>query len=329
MKSKNLYTGTAHDGKGANEFYRKFPAGANISDIFSSLTPHLDAKHPAHSPIFDTLVHRTDIVNAIPGLPKLSSQPKQMFQLSDEVLTSMTEEEVAATYNDMKELGIGKPPYEVYSIAVSAKHCIKPYDQNTGRQIGLSPDKAKMIIVYHIDHVSEILIMEIPELKEKFGLRNFKKDFDQGRETWEYNDADVVLDKKTRENLSDFDVKTIAESMPIAAMRLEVLLIVLLATKNVEKTVTHNRLARFGVGKQRAEYTTTLKIGKVTEHYDGLPATGRSVRPHLRRGHIRNQRHGPGNVWIKRVFVQPTFVNCDDDFVNSRTAYNVSMEKSK
>jgi hypothetical protein len=36
---------------------------------------------------------------------------------------------------------------------------------------------------------------------------------------------------------------------------------------------------------------------------------------HLRRGHPRQQRFGKGHTAIKRIWIAPTFVNADDNYV--------------
>jgi hypothetical protein len=51
-----------------------------------------------------------------------------------------------------------------------------------------------------------------------------------------------------------------------------------------------------------------------------------SKAPHLRRGHIRQRQHyGPGNHFVKKIWIAPVFVNADPDFVNQRAAYNVAV----
>jgi len=105
---------------------------------------------------------------------------------------------------------------------------------------------------------------------------------------------------------------------------LMIIFIVLLSTRNIVKETRRNKLAKFGVGKQKHEYVTTLKIGKITEYEyeDGTP-TGRHVRAHLRRGHIRHQSYGPEHAFHRTIFIEPVFVNSDREFV-PRDAYNVT-----
>ena len=105
-------------------------------------------------------------------------------------------------------------------------------------------------------------------------------------------------------------------------------LIVLLATKNTIKTT--EKIKRHGPKSRKRpreyEYVTTIKIGKITETMRSEGSSGISVRPHLRRGHIRSQHFGVGNKEIKKIFIQPVFVNADEDWIaNERRAYKVTV----
>lgn len=106
-------------------------------------------------------------------------------------------------------------------------------------------------------------------------------------------------------------------------------LIVVLASKNVIKKQEVND-ARAKNHQQREDSksytsTTTIKVGNITEYIGNKPeGSGRTVRAHLRRGHIRGVRHGEGRKEIKKVFIQPCFVNADRDWVATpRKSYNV------
>ena len=107
------------------------------------------------------------------------------------------------------------------------------------------------------------------------------------------------------------------------------LLIVALATKNVDRKNKPNTMAKQAIKptaiKKDYEYTTTLTIGKVlgAEREGGGDTGGWKVRPHLRRGHIRDQKYGPRLEFTKQIFIQPVFVNAADNLVLHRKAYNV------
>jgi hypothetical protein len=110
--------------------------------------------------------------------------------------------------------------------------------------------------------------------------------------------------------------------------KVEQLLIVLLATKNAHKITRVDKLACMGIGTKRHHrfaYTTTISVPTDTKDDEHLATPGKPKRAHLRRGHIRRQRFGPGFEFIKKIWIAPIFVNADEDFVDSRGAYNVSL----
>ena len=91
-----------------------------------------------------------------------------------------------------------------------------------------------------------------------------------------------------------------------------------------------SKLAQLGIGKKRPEprysYTTTISISYADIQDDGTGTRpGHTKRPHLRRGHVREQHWGPANQFVKKIFVEPIFVNSDGEFVSSlRERYNIS-----
>jgi hypothetical protein len=53
-----------------------------------------------------------------------------------------------------------------------------------------------------------------------------------------------------------------------------------------------------------------IKIGEVFDKNGKAHAFGHgSPRPHLRRGHIRQQAHGPQHSERKQIFVDPMWIN--------------------
>lgn len=118
-----------------------------------------------------------------------------------------------------------------------------------------------------------------------------------------------------------------------AAHAIRKILIVLLATRNIVKERTKDKLLSMGIGARknnyRPLYTTTLTLPKTRVRDDGQPANvGVSMRPHLRRGHIRHQKYGPKRAFTKLIWIEPCFVNADEDFVSTRSAYNTSAGDS-
>lgn len=120
-----------------------------------------------------------------------------------------------------------------------------------------------------------------------------------------------------------------SKSAQDAAKAIRKILIVLLATRNIVKERTKDKLLAMGIGSRknnfRPLYTTTLSLPKTVTRDDGQPANvGSPRRPHLRRGHIRHQKYGPRLAFTKLIWIEPCFINADENFVSERSAYNTS-----
>lgn len=229
----------------------------------------------------------------------------QRFVLSKEVVEAMTVEEVEATYRDMEEFGIARPPYDRFEILVPSNSIFRVMGE---------PDAVAAAYV-HQERLT--VLFRYPEAIVFMRLANGTLiDVAEAAQTFPEHHRDKIT------------LHDVAAELPILAELYRKGLIVLLATRNVVKTTTADKLARLGIGKHksRALYTTTLTLGRVTEVHAGHAATGRTVRPHLRRGHPRyHQHYGPGNTLEKAIFIPPSFVNADSSFMDSRTAYNVRV----
>lgn len=269
-------------------------------------------------------IHGSKGKHAIPGK---SHMKPQLFILSRDLLDSVSDEEVAATFEDMMELGIAQSPFRELSIQVPMDRVFRLVDKD-GIVQPLPDTHKEHPVVYHI--VVHEMAMQGNHLNI---LADIIVELVQWNDMKHVPDTMVMLRKMEKQGVLTRDqVNHFRDTIPEAAKRLLILLIVLLATRNVEKTVVRNKLAKFGVGKRKAEYTTTLKIGKVTERSEPTQGDnhepGAPRRPHLRRGHIRRQRYGPNFELVKKVFIQPVFVNADLGFINARSAYNVSRAKT-
>lgn len=64
-------------------------------------------------------------------------------------------------------------------------------------------------------------------------------------------------------------------------------------------------------GSGGLETYTGLKLGQgyYRKYPRGNTNTGREVASHFRRGHLRNQRHGPGYALTKLIWIEPVMVN--------------------
>jgi hypothetical protein len=48
-----------------------------------------------------------------------------------------------------------------------------------------------------------------------------------------------------------------------------------------------------------------FKVGRTVGHAPSAEATGKTVAPHVRRGHWRRQHYGEGNAHVRRIRIAP------------------------
>jgi hypothetical protein len=237
----------------------------------------------------------------------LFNRKPHLFRLSDEILACFDMEDIRATYNDMLALNLDKDPYPFYAIEVKVKFMYL-FGKKVGLLIGEDDRKdtsimqATCVFIYELDDDGEHYHFDaLMQAKGKY--------------------VDLLAAASSNKNKEqERYINGIVEY-------LRYFLMVILATKNAEKTTKKN-LARAVSPQQRKDaakypYTTTIKIGKITEEYGASTGLGGTKRPHLRRGHIRTQHFGKGNAEIKQVFIQPVFVNADENWVNEQKTYRV------
>ena len=258
-------------------------------------------------------------------MPK-GDEKRQLFILDDQVWDSMTFEDVQATINDMRELDLAKPPCQYFDIMTKARavDLIQNHLVEDDQRLGEKYHHDDMIFQFSFSEdfkqVSADLLIILPNSKKPLSFIQ-----DMFREDGPYSLFTEEQQKEEHKDLCNWII--------LIATWVLAYLLVALAAKNSVKTSKQNKLAKLGIGKKNVKnsyaYTTTISIGKITETEkvgDGSKG-GWTVRPHLRRGHIREQRFGPNNQYSKKVFIQPVFVNAVEGFVNNRAAYNVKMPK--
>jgi hypothetical protein len=246
-----------------------------------------------------------------------SNRDLQLFRLSKDVIYCFeTGKQVSKIFSDMVDAGVSDPPFSEFAIEISSSCMAEFYakfvigvDEVTPKQAELWGQIDKLLFEYVVIKKAEV---GMPPMYQATGY------------AWYRNGMRIPIFRKGQTAEDEEFVRILLE-------RVNTFLIVLLATKNIEKTtkfhkdISKGKLSKATKYRERYSYTTTLTIGKITENYDGSEFTGVSRRPHLRRGHVRTQHYGPRNELTKKIFVPSVFVNGSEDIKSNRVAYNVSF----
>lgn len=275
----------------------------------------------------------------------------QLFILGADVLEGVSRAEVVATYHDMITLGIAKPPVDLFDIQLSGLSYVKLCDDGIdvlndrlraaiNERTMIEGMNAEQLAEYKREVAAELAKLEAiqdcaatgaitPERASNLREMTTRVTYRRNPDTGEIECGAIVtlIDGQTFSRLEDRSLLKDVEYDPIGYAYC--VLLVLLATRNVIRETVVNKAAKLGIGKNRYPYTTTLKLGTI-EQSVGNGAPGSPRRPHLRRGHIRNQKYGPGFEFTRLKWIEPVFVNAAEGWVeNARTAYNVSTTKPK
>lgn len=255
----------------------------------------------------------------------------ELFQLGPKIIWAMSDAEVSATCDALRELGIYRLPYEEITIRVLAKEVVNISDKsgNAGR-IGFQPDGTPIPDALYLD----ITISEIPGVPPHYVAYNavsgFTLDLSERAAMGGNGKSGIRFRLRDEPAAEWLDLNT-ADHAERARQSWCDLMVALLATRNSVKTRTEDKLAKLGIGrkkyKHRYRYTTTILLPEAEDMESDAehpPTHGGKKAPHLRRGHVRRQHFGPQRAFVKRVFIEPVFVNADHDFVSTREAYNFS-----
>lgn len=246
---------------------------------------------------------------------KVSEKP-ELFILDAKALSALHVDEVVETFHAMVKACVSNPPVNFLILA---------YDPDIYRSSFLK------------GYVDDDMIKTIDRVK------SVRPNIYVALEVCFISNPDIVYDKNSYVPLDYWslrynwiDIKTFKligelKNIPLDLQKGFKLfvkaLLVLLVTKNAEKDRVENKpnssSAKHRNASKNFAYTTTIRIGKITENCKS-GGTGSPMRPHLRRGHVRNQRYGEGRREIKQIFIAPVFINADKEYVESqRLAYKI------
>lgn len=253
----------------------------------------------------------------------MSDKTRQLFVLGPEIWASISREEVEATGKAMLDAEIFNYPYDEFDV----------------HAFGKSSDIMKWVFRMSDEDYAALKKTDHDTIVPfKFRFYDFEGRAFFYSMAMHLNGREIYLPAHSYELASRFPSvsKESADYMnDTAADSILSTLLVLLATRNIDKDVQDSPkrykdpLSKSGIRQIRNtdyRYITTIKIGKITETVHGDGAHRGPVRPHLRRGHIRNQRIGEGRKETKKVFIAPVFVNADEKWIETqRKEYRVKI----
>lgn len=249
------------------------------------------------------------------GDENMKKEPLELFRLSPEIWKAMNYKDIMLTAGDMDEMGLMLSPYSKYAIETPLK-----FIKGIIEQEEVAPEINNLIVVFEYEMRKRMI--EGVEREEPISLIFTSLSLDKKIVKGPINTTSQEF-KKTNVELQ--------KNIITFAWDLRTILVVLLATKNskIDKIANRNLLTgksnKKNAYRKNYAYTTTISIGAITENHCGEGDDPRTMRPHLRRGHIRTQKYGPNFSMEKKIFIDPVFVNASEGFIQKRSAYNVSL----
>lgn len=239
---------------------------------------------------------------------------EQLFVLGKDIWNSIDFETVKSSFLALQELDLAHLPFDVFDIKVIiTDRCMSTFMKKP----------------LHAPSPEDDL--------ECCDVMRFFADYSQGHAAYKFlykmDDGNFYDTEQLRKmckiaSIPDEAASDSIEHLTKCSLLYLNTLIVLLSTKNAEKVT--EQVKRHGPKSKKRpreyKYITTIKVGKITETMHGDGEGRGPVRPHLRRGHIRNQRIGEGRKETKQVFIQPVFVNADEKWIeNQRQEYRIKI----
>jgi len=220
------------------------------------------------------------------------------FVITPEIIASINIESIDATANALKEGDLFHLPYDEVNVIIPFLVMTKPekYMENKS-----CLDKW----YYRFNSVSKEGFLDV-DILESRGTRRWKN-------LTKENSIKIVT-----------NVQIVRAGKSILTENITKLLIVLLATINCDKQFVQKSNLPGKKGNDLVSFPITkLTVKRKSLQKNETCKMGRLIRPHLRRGHIRNQAYGKNRGLRKKIFVPSTFVLADAEFVSSRKEYRI------
>ena len=236
-------------------------------------------------------------------MKNLKNEKSELFRMSKEVWDSFTYDDIIETARAMLEMKIFNPPFGKFEVECPKEVFLVFADIDDPDILG---SLKNAVFYYDLTNYKQKNYYKIKMYGMRVGLFN-----DMTFEPWNTHDPELA------DAFHDFYMFVFSA------------LLVVLASKNaVKKQVENTPKAKNHQQREDSKSyatTTTIRVGHVTEYIGNKPeGSGRTVRAHLRRGHIKGVRFGEGRKEMRKVFIQPCFVNADRDWVATpRKSYNV------
>lgn len=253
---------------------------------------------------------------------------RQLFVLPKEVWGAVAREESIATIRALRECGLLHPPFKEFDIRAKfttrqIMTWITGEDFDKNNPDGRLDEEINNTYRYSFDN---------PNDPEEYSYK-FRISYNGNYVFCGHNDEPFLayvraINRQRPEYPFSSCLERISEQVTAYQSAAFFTLMTLLSTKNATKKVDHFKSRSASSRKKSHEYATitTISIGKITNTMRTDDSSGSSVTPHLRRGHIRNQRFGEGLKEVRKLFIHPVFVNADKDWIKSeREEYRIKM----
>ncbi len=229
-----------------------------------------------------------------------------LFTIDDTIWDSVDTKAVLDTAADIQKMGLFRLPFPKVDVQVHLN------------------EKAtnKILMSNSYNALFKTVVFRFFVHPDNPAMYDFEVKYDR-----EFLTLDQIEYSSGARGLSFEKTKRVLEGVEYLSQAVLTFFIVLLATKNADKVT--ERIKKHGPKSRKRprayDYITTIKIGKITETMRSDGDGQGSVRPHLRRGHIRNQRVGKGLEEVKPIFIPPVFVNADEGWINNqRKEYRIA-----